>query len=165
MIILKVNSTLEIPTGFKKLLVPVDGSQASMKAAGYGIHLAIIDGAEIILIYVIEDIKQGGAIGLQAKYGNVRIVEGFRKSREKAASEWMNTIKTSAEKKGVRLTNEVLADEGTSTAEIIVNYAKKNNIDLIVMGSRGLSKFKQLLFGSVANTVMTYSHCPVMVVR
>jgi nucleotide-binding universal stress UspA family protein len=162
---LKVNSALEIPAGFKKVLVPVDGSPASMKAAGYGIHLGLVDGAEIMLIYVIEDVKQGGAIGLQAKYGNVRLVEGFRKSREKAASKWMNTIKSHAENKGVRVKNEVLVDEGTSTAKIIVNYAKKNNVDLIVMGSRGLSKFKQLLFGSIANTVMIYSHCPVMVVR
>lgn len=160
-----MNSALEVPTGFKKLLIPVDGSQASMKAAGYGIHLAHVDEAELLLIYVIEEIKQGGAIGLQAKYGNVRLVEGFRKSREKAASQWMNTIKSSAEKKGVRVKSEVLADDGASTVEIIVNYAKKNNIDLIVMGSRGLSKFKQLLFGSVANAVMIYSPCPVMVVR
>jgi nucleotide-binding universal stress UspA family protein len=160
-----VNSALEVPAGFRKVLVPVDGSQASMKAAGYGIHLALVDRAEMMLIYVIEDIKQGGAIGLQARYGNVRLIEGFRKSREKAASKWMNTIKSSAEEKGVRLKNEVLAEEGTSTAETIVNYAKKNNVDLIVMGSRGLSKFKQLLFGSVTNAVMIYSHCPVLVVR
>ncbi len=160
-----MNSALEIPAGFKKVLIPVDGSQPSMKAAGYGIHLAHIEEAELMLIYVIEEIKQGGAIGLQAKYGNVRLVEGFRKSREKAASKWMNTIKSSAEEKGVRLKNEVLAEEGTSTAEIIVNYAKNKNVDLIVMGSRGLSKFKQLLFGSVTNAVMIYSHCPVLVVR
>ena len=162
---LKMDNALEIPAGFKKVLIPLDGSQASMKAAGYGIHLAQVEQAELMLIYVIEEIKQGGAIGLQAKYGNVRLVEGFRRSREKVASQWMNTIKSSAEKKGVRTKSEILAEDGASTVETIINYAKKNNIDLIVMGSRGLSKFRQLIFGSVANAVMIYSHCPVMVVR
>jgi nucleotide-binding universal stress UspA family protein len=48
---------------------------------------------------------------------------------------------------------------------VILEYGEKNNIDLIVVGTRGRSGFKKLLLGSIASSVMTYAHCPVMVVK
>jgi nucleotide-binding universal stress UspA family protein len=47
----------------------------------------------------------------------------------------------------------------------IVGFAEKENIDLIVIGTRGRSGFKKLLLGSVASGVVNYAHCPVMVVK
>jgi nucleotide-binding universal stress UspA family protein len=47
----------------------------------------------------------------------------------------------------------------------IVEYAELENIDLLVIGSRGLTGFKKLLVGSVASGVVTYAHCPVLVVK
>jgi nucleotide-binding universal stress UspA family protein len=47
----------------------------------------------------------------------------------------------------------------------IVNFAERENIDLIAIGTRGRSGFKKLLLGSVASGVVTYAHCPVMVVK
>src|SRR5918995_3886159 len=153
----------------RKILVPVDGSSASMKAVQYAAHLAELetsetsDAAELIVLHVLEDIKQGGAIGLQAKYGNVRLVEGFKKARKKAALEWLKQIEEAARKKGIPLKSEVL--DGDSKVEIIIDYANENSVDLIVMGSRGLTGFKRLLLGSVANAVVSNARCPVMVVR
>jgi nucleotide-binding universal stress UspA family protein len=149
----------------RKILVPVDGSSASMKALQYAAHLAELEtsDAELIVLHVLEDIKQGGAIGLQAKYGNVRLVEGFKKARKKAALEWLKQIEEAARKKGIPLKSEVL--DGDSKVEIIIDYANENSVDLIVMGSRGLTGFKRLLLGSVANAVVSNARCPVMVVR
>jgi nucleotide-binding universal stress UspA family protein len=159
-------STLRIPTGFKKILVPIDGSAVSMKAAAYGIHLAEVEkNTELMVIHVIEDIKQGGAIGLQARYGNVNIIEGFHKAREKSASQWIDLIKRSAEKRGVKINSNVLTDNGTSEVGIITDYANKHHADLIILGSKGQSRFKQLLLGSVANAIVSHSRCPVMVIR
>ncbi len=53
----------------------------------------------------------------------------------------------------------------TSIVGAIVEYAEHENIDLLVIGSRGLTGFKKLLVGSVASGVVTYAHCPVMVVK
>ncbi|MGB7634555.1 MAG: universal stress protein [Nitrososphaeraceae archaeon] len=53
----------------------------------------------------------------------------------------------------------------TSTAGAIINYAEQNHIDLIVIGTRGHSGLKKMLLGSVALAVLTYSHCPVMVIK
>ena len=58
-------ATVSIP--IKKILLPIDGSDLSYKAARYAMHLAKADNAEITALNVIEDIKQGGAIGLQAR--------------------------------------------------------------------------------------------------
>ena len=52
-----------------------------------------------------------------------------------------------------------------STVGAIVEYAERENIDLLVIGSRGLTGFKKLLIGGVASGVVTYAHCPVMVVK
>jgi nucleotide-binding universal stress UspA family protein len=149
----------------RKILVPVDGSSASMKALQYAAHLAELEAnnAELILVHVVEDVKQGGAIGLQAKYGNVRLVEGFKRTRREAALKWLRQIEEAARKKGIRIKSEVL--DGDSKAEVIIDYASENAIDLIVVGSRGLTGFKRLLLGSVANAILGNAPCPVMVVR
>jgi nucleotide-binding universal stress UspA family protein len=149
----------------RKILVPADGSNASVSALNYAAHIAELEGedAELLVIHVLEDVKQGGAIGLQAKYGNIRLVEGFKRTRREAALKWLNPIEEAAKKKGIRLKTEVL--DGDSEAQVIIDYAKKNSVDLIVIGSKGLSKFKQLLLGSVANVVVGHAPCPVMVIR
>jgi nucleotide-binding universal stress UspA family protein len=73
----------------KKILVPIDGSDLSFKAAAYAIHLAKLDNSNVTVLHVIEDIKQGGAIGLQAKYGKVSIVEAFRNVRRESSQQWI----------------------------------------------------------------------------
>jgi nucleotide-binding universal stress UspA family protein len=47
----------------------------------------------------------------------------------------------------------------------VVDYAEQKNIDLIVIGTRGRSGFKKLMLGSVASHIVTYAHCPVLVVK
>jgi nucleotide-binding universal stress UspA family protein len=47
---------------------------------------------------------------------------------------------------------------------VILEYEEKN-IDLIVVGTRGRSGFKRLLLGSIASSVVSYAHCPVMIVK
>jgi nucleotide-binding universal stress UspA family protein len=149
----------------RKILVAVDSSNASVKALRYAAHLAELEAsnAELIVVHVLEDVKQGGAIGLQAKYGNVRLVEGFKRARRQAALEWLKQIEEAARKKGIRIKSEVL--DGDSKAKVIIDYASENRVDLIVVGSRGLKGFKRLLLGSVANAVVGNAPCPVMVVR
>jgi nucleotide-binding universal stress UspA family protein len=47
----------------------------------------------------------------------------------------------------------------------IVEYAEEHKIDLIVIGTKGLSGIKKMLLGSTASGVVTYAHCPVIVVK
>ena len=55
---------------FKKILFAFDGSSASLKASKYAIHLSSLENSDLIFLHVIEHIKQGGVIGLRAKYGD-----------------------------------------------------------------------------------------------
>ena len=52
-----------------------------------------------------------------------------------------------------------------SVVETIVNQAVKENVDLIIVGTRGLGGFKKLLLGSVSNGVVSHAHSPVLVIR
>ena len=95
----KAAQQINIPT-ITRILVPVDKAPLSMKAASYAIHLAELEKAkELIVMHVVEDIKQGGAIGLRAKYGDMRIIEGFRKAKKGSAEEMIMPIEEEAKKR------------------------------------------------------------------
>ncbi len=157
---------MSTPVAIKKILVPVDGSDLSFKAAEYAIHLAKADNAKITALNVVEDIKQGGAIGLQARYGNVSLVDAFRRVRKDSAEQWMNKISQEAKRQGVSFKSEIIDDEdATSEAGVITGYAHRHNFDLIVIGSKGRSKLERLLTGGVTNAVVNSAKIPVLVVR
>ena len=151
----------------ERILVPVDRTPLSMKAANYGIHLAEVEKAkELIVMHVVEDIKQGGAIGLRAKYGDVKIIEGFRKAKVGSAEEMIMAIEVEAKKKGVNIKSEIIYAEGKSVGKSITEYANKNRIDLIIVGGRDISHRTYLIVeGSVAMAVIKKSHCPVILMR
>jgi nucleotide-binding universal stress UspA family protein len=69
-----------------------------------------------------------------------------------------------AKKSGITAAG-LVADPAYSIVEAIVQAASSHNIDLIVVGSRGLGGFKKLLIGSVSAAVVNHAHCSVLVVR
>ena len=150
---------------FKKILVPLDGSPASKKAAKYAVHIARNDGAKIVFLHVLEGLKQGGAIGLRAKFGDTRLFAALQKEMKQSAEKWMSELVSAAAKEGVSAKSDVIGDIETHQVQVITDYAKNNAMDLIVMGSRGQSKFKKMIVGSVADGVVNHLPCPVLVVR
>jgi nucleotide-binding universal stress UspA family protein len=90
-------------------------------------------------------------------------VEGFEEEK-RGAQEWLDKIRVEGHAEGIDFGTEIV--EGpTSVEATIVDYAEREGTDLIVIGTRGRTGFKRLLLGSVALGVVTYSHCPVMVVK
>ena len=85
---------------------------------------------------------------------------------KKEAEKWFDKIKQKADdiNKKIRLKTEVVTTD-RSVAGAIVGYAEHENTDLIIIGTRGRSGFKRMLLGSVASGVVTYAHCPVLVVK
>jgi len=65
-----------------------------------------------------------------------------------------------AKKEGLSIKKEAL-EESDIVGKAIIDYAKKNNIDVIVIGTKGMTYF----FGSVANKVIHHAHCPVIAIR
>src|SRR5918992_4649420 len=162
----KAKEEIFIPA-IEKILVPVDRTPLSMKAANYGIHLAELEKAkELIVMHVVEDIKQAGAIGLRAKYGDVRMIEGFKKAKKSSAEEMIGPIEEEAKKKGVNMKSEIVYADGKSVVKSITEYVTKNHIDLIVIGGGDVSQRRFLIVvGSIAVGVVKKSRCPVVVMH
>ena len=78
----------------------------------------------------------------------------------------LNKIKDKANKLNLNAKVDVVMVPRTSNPSIaLVDYSEKNNVDLIIVGTRGITGFKKMLLGSVASGVVTYAHCPVLVIR
>jgi nucleotide-binding universal stress UspA family protein len=88
-------------------------------------------------------------------------IELIEKSREKAR-QLLAPAKEKAEKQGV--TVQTIVKEGDAVQEI-VKTAKEENVELIVMGARGISKLKEILMGSVSHGVSRNAHCPVLIIK
>jgi nucleotide-binding universal stress UspA family protein len=64
----------------------------------------------------------------------------------------------------VTIKKEVI-EESDTVEKAIIDYAKKNNMDVIVIGTKGMSGVEEYFFGSVANAVIHHAHCPVFAIR
>lgn len=159
-------------TEFSKILVAIDGSETSMKAAEYAISLSNVQNQQIkqeesepeLVGFTVIDLTKlpDSFLATTSGYYGVRELEEKRKE----AQQWLDKVKMSAEEQNVRNFESVIIEDISSrVGHAIVNYAESKNIDLIVIGTRGRSGLKKLLLGSVASDVLTYTHCPVMVVR
>lgn len=76
----------------------------------------------------------------------------------------VDKVKKKAKENGVKVRTDVVLSTSFVVKEI-VEYADKNKIDMIVIGSRGLSGIKKMLLGSVANDLVTYAHCLVLITK
>jgi nucleotide-binding universal stress UspA family protein len=143
-----------------KILVAVDGSDPSFNASTYAIDFAKRNGAELIVLYIVSPVPYS-----QFEYANIgRMKEIESIEMEKAQREVVDKVKKKATENNVSVKTEVLI-KYTSVVKEIVEYAEDNKVDMIVIGSRGVTGLKKILLGSVANGVVTYSHCPVLVVK
>ena len=150
--------------GFARILVCVDGSESSAKAADYAIDMAKKHGSQVIALNVVVSqlgyAYSSGAFGLATPGAISDILEKAKQEAKK----WFDEIEKKAAVQGVQVKSEIVASP-TSVVPAIVEYAEKNKADLIVTGTKGRSGFSKLLLGSVASGVVTYASCPVMVVK
>lgn len=138
----------------KQILVAVDGSDSSCRAAAFAAELARCAGASLTLIHVIhaEGMILPGASALSG--------EELEAARDRVAEPAIAAARAAVGE----LEPDCETTIGNPSMEI-VGYAKDNDTDLIVMGSRGRSDFKELLLGSVSSQVMHHAHCNVTIVR
>jgi nucleotide-binding universal stress UspA family protein len=148
----------------QKILVFVDGTETSFRAASYALNLAKLADAELISINIIEDVKQGGAIGLLAKYGNMSIVRAFKMARRHSAEVWLKEIENKARTLEVKVNSVILDADGRNEKKMLSEYAMKNDIDLIVIGSKRGSRFLGLGISGSTKSILHHSTKPVLVV-
>jgi nucleotide-binding universal stress UspA family protein len=132
------------------ILVAVDGSETSSNAAKMAIDLSKKFGANLIALHIVPP--------------NLRFNKEMFDIANQNGQKIVNEVREKAVAKGVDVQTEVISDV-ISITKVIVDYAEENDVNLIVLGTRGISGIKRLLLGSTASGVVTYSHCPVVVVR
>lgn len=147
-----------------RILVPIDGSESAFRAASFAIGMAAKYEATLYLVHVLELNPSFAAIGIYGLSLGEEISR-MQADAKKQADLWFEKVKKEAENAGVRTKSEIVSEFPLTLTGEIVNYAERNAIDLIVMGSRGRTGFKKLLLGSVASGVVTYASCPVLVIK
>jgi nucleotide-binding universal stress UspA family protein len=143
----------------RKILVALDGSNPSFNASTYAIDFAKRYDAELIVLSIVSPIPYS-----QFEYANIGRMKEIETIEKEKSEQYIDKVKQKAIENKVTVKTEVLI-KYTSVVKEIVEYAENNKVDMIVIGSRGMAGFKKLLLGSVANGVVTYSHCPVLVVK
>ena len=152
---------------FSRILLAIDGSESSIKAAEYAIGIArkkAESNIELIALHVIHsEIKHaystyyGGSVDQSS-------IEGIIEHAKREAQTWFDKVQEKCNENNVKLRREIIVNP-RSLVGAIVDYAENERVDLIVTGTRGRSGFKRVLIGSTASGVVTYAHCPVLVVK
>ena len=137
---------------YRRILVGYDGSASARKAFETASGLAEKDGAELFVLSVARPPEVGDDVESEA------VIENSRRYHHELLVE----LKPLVAAKGIRAHFEVSVGH---PAEQIIFDADRHNVDLVVVGDRGRSKFAKLLLGSVSKQVVQYADRAVLVVR
>ena len=137
---------------FERIVVAVDGSRQGGKTVPVAIDMAITHDSAVTIVHVREHTRYEGDdvdLGPEGQSGE----------------ELLTSVLATFQDAGVSATGELRRVRPGDTHEQIVEVAEQADADLIIMGTRGMSEFKSLLLGGVANKVVAHAHCSVMLVR
>lgn len=135
-----------------KILVPLDHSEYALKALCRAVEMVKKEGGELTLLTVTPSLSGAEEASVQ-----------FGRELEENALDAMEKGRMVVEEAGVAF--RAFIEAGKSPADSIVEFARKDRSDLVVMGHRGLTGFSRFLLGSVAAKVVSHAPCSVLVVR
>ncbi len=143
---------------FSRILVAVDGSPYAEKALTYAADLATKYDAKLTIVHVV--LRRFYAV--TPSEAGVLATTVFVKEIEAEGREIMRKAEEYAKGQGVKYECKLL--QGVP-AEEIIKMAQSENVDLIVMGSRGLTEVRAFLLGSVSDKVSHHARCPTLIVK
>jgi nucleotide-binding universal stress UspA family protein len=147
------------PFFIKRIMIPLDFSLTSLKALDHAVNIAKISGSEIYLLHVIENIQATtDPLFFAVPKEQVMNDDLFRISNES-----LNKVADRIKSKGFT-DIKCITVSGRTHAEII-KMSKKLKADLIVMGTHGVSGFKEFIMGSNTYRVVSEAQCPVLSVQ
>ena len=140
---------------FTNILVPVDGSDNSYRALDAALLFSEKLGSNITVVHVMEQVPI-------THIGSEKLLSEFLEAYKKENQDILSKCSEIATQKG--LTIKTLLLQG-NPASVILDYSKQEKFDLLIMGSRGLGKFKELILGSVSSKIVHHSTCAVLLIR
>ena len=141
---------------YKKILVPLDGSELAKKALDHAEKLAEAFDAEIILFQVVPFMTMYGSPELAMPL----IVDDKQKE---AAEMYLTNLAEEIKIRGHKVT--AMVKTGQQVAVEIIEFAKKSGVDLIVMCTHGRSGITLWVLGSVAHKVLTRAETPILLIH
>ena len=148
------SSTEKPSTTPKRMLVPVDFSDCSLDALEYGALIAQRSNASLKLLHVLEPVSYG----LDFTLPHMAERESSKTAVTKRLSDLVSALTSGG------LASDFLMSGGLPT-DSILDAARAQSVDVIVMGTHGRRGLSHALFGSVAESVLRRSSCPVLTVR
>ena len=145
---------------FSKILVAIHELRTSVDTVtDYAIKIAQDYDAQLVILHVIRTDLNLHSVNLPSHVMEMRkqAQAHFNKIAEKVHED--NNYKENI----LRMKTEIIAS--VRIANAIVSYAKDKHIELIIIGSRDMSKLKSMLLGNVASDVVRYAHCAVLTVK
>jgi len=141
---------------YKKILVPLDGSELAKKALDHAEKLAKIFDAEIILFQVVP---------FMPIYGSPELVTPLiiDEKQKETAEKYLTNLAEEMRKRGYKVTSMVRT--GQQVAVEIIDFAKESGVDLIVMYTHGRSGISRWVLGSVALKILTRAETPILLLR
>ncbi|TLX67092.1 MAG: universal stress protein [Thaumarchaeota archaeon] len=144
---------------FSKILVAIhDPRKSADRAVNYAIKVAEDYDARLVILYIIRGDANVHTVNLQS-----HIIQLKREAEAYFIKISEKIHKHSNKENIIRVKTEIIAS--IRIADAIVSYAKDKHIDLIIIGTRGRSKLKSIVLGSVALDVVRHAHCPVLTVK
>jgi nucleotide-binding universal stress UspA family protein len=143
----------------KRVLVATDFEPASESALRYGQVLARSFGAELHVLHVVENLLARA----MDVYSYTSVAPGVQRDLEHHAYDRMAALLDDEDRRELRAVTVIKKSNGP--AEAILDYARENGADLIVMGTHGRAGLAHVLMGSVAERVVQMAPCPVLTVR
>lgn len=143
----------------KRILVPVDFSDASLQALDYAVDLAKPMAAELIVLFVVEPAYFAAPADL---YGPSASLGVLLEEQQRFGAEQLARLRRRLEQRRVKC--RTLIQTGVAYRDI-VEKARKTAADLIVMSTHGRTGLSHALLGSVAEKVVRMAECPVLTVR
>ncbi len=143
---------------YKKILIPLDGSELSECALGHARLIAKgCSVPEVILFKVVEHLHE-----LNTDWGGLspNMLKDAEKKAKADAEAYIAKVAADLNKEGIAAKGVMVMGD---PADEIMNYAQKNKVDLIIMATHGRSGPSRVAFGSVANRVVHYSLTPILV--
>jgi nucleotide-binding universal stress UspA family protein len=140
---------------FSKLLVPVDGSENSLRALEAAIFLSKKIDAQTTALHVME---KAPTVYIHPQKELEELLKNYRKESERILEKCQQIGKNN------RIELNMAISEG-DVASKIIQYAEKGRFDMVVMGHRGSGKFKEMVLGSVSEKVLHRTKCSVLIVR
>jgi nucleotide-binding universal stress UspA family protein len=146
---------------FNKILIPVDGSQGAFEALKYAIEMHKANQAELIVLSVYREHAMWTS---SVSWVNQERTASTEDAMKEFAKEVAEKSKQYALDEGVAKDKVRSFYIGGGPAREIVKSSEKHGVDLIILGSRGLSDSSKHLLGSVSHKVTSLAQCPVLVV-